>query len=301
MTKTDTLKFFYIISGLIFQNPTLGILIRNFLKAFASCSLIYAGMFYFCRFKIQSLIAIILGIFIAFKLISLETFIFLPVLLFILFCLNFKKSSSDIILFSGAVLLVSLKVFWATAINSYGIFFIPVLIIAVLCFLNKEYYKTAIVYLLILTIGFAYFNYKEGKNKIIPVTSERGVIYTYPVYDKTAQELVNYILKNTNKEDKILILPEGLFFNFLTNRNSEDYYNSYLPLYIETFGESRLIKNIEQNKPDYIFIHNFPTSDYYFKSICKDYGFNVCNFINKEYSPKSLLLGDFTVYVFEQK
>ena len=96
-------------------------------------------------------------------------------------------------------------------------------------------------------------------------------------------------------------MPEGLFFNYLTNRRSDDYYNSYLPLYVETFGEDRLIKNLKNDMPDYIILHNIPTGNYYFKSICLDYGFDVCNFINDEYVPKALSNADFTAYIFEKK
>ncbi len=301
MTQTATLRFFYIISGLIFQKPTLGILIRNFIKDLIPISLIFCGIHYFSKYKIKATIALLLGIFFTFKGLSVETFIFLPLLLIILACICCKNKTEEINIFSITALLMSLKVFWATTLNSYGLFFIPILIIALINYAKKEWHKTIIIYLLCLTLGFAFLNYKERTYKKIPITSNRGIIYEHSEYKTTAQELVNYILNNTKQEDKILILPEGLFFNFLTNRKSDDYYNSYLPLYIETFGENRLINSIKKNNPQYIFIHNFPTSNYYFKSICKDYGFEICEYINSEYRPKNLLLKDFTVYVFEKK
>jgi len=301
MSQTVTLRFFYISSGLIFQKPTLSILLRNCIKTALPLFFLYIGLYFFHKYKIKSIFALIIGVIFAFKFISVETFIFLPFLIFILFCFFYKKTSFENKIFSISVLLMSLKVFWATAVNSYGVFFIPILLIALISYLKKDFYKSVIIYLFILSVGFFTFNYNLKKEKTVPISSSKGLIYAQPVYNKTAQELVNYINANTKISDKVLILPEGLFFNFLTDRKSDDYYNSYLPLYVETFGDERLITSIKQNKPDYIFIHNFPTTDYYFKSICKDYAFKFCEFINNEYMPKDLLLNDFKVYVFEKK
>lgn len=301
MTQTATLKYFYIISGLVLQKQTLSILIRNFIRTTVPLILIYGGFYYFSKFRIKSIIALILGIVLGLKLISVETFVFLPFLLFILFCLFFKKTNFEYKIFSGSILLLSLKVFWSTVINSYGLFFIPILLISVIGYVKKDYLRAVSFYLILLTVGFIYFNIQGLKEKNIPIFSERGLIYASSEYNGTGQELVNFINHNTKPSDKILILPEGLFFNFLTSKKSDDYYNSYLPLYIETFGEERLIQSLTQDKPDYIFMHNFPTSNYYFKSMCKDYAFEICDYINKSYSPKTLLLNDFTVYVFEKK
>jgi len=301
MSQTVTLKFFYTISGLIFKKPTLGILIRNFIKTSVPFALIYGGIYYYPKFRIKSVIALFLGVIFGLKFVSESTFVFLPFLLVILFCVFYKKTSLDSKIFSFAILLMSLKVFWSTTLNSYGVFFIPVLLIALITYFKKDFQKTVFIYLLILSVGFTYLNINFRKEKNIPIVSEKGLMYVQKVYDKTAQDVVDYINKNTKPSDKILILPEGLFFNFLTGRKSDDYYNSFLPLYVETFGEERLIDSIKQNKPDYIFIHNFPTSNYYFKSICKDYGLSVCEFINNEYTPKDLLLNDFTVYIFSKK
>ena len=165
----------------------------------------------------------------------------------------------------------------------------------------KDYYKQISVYLILLSISFFIFFLPDRKNIKTLVKTQNGMIYVDKTYGKTSNNIIKFINEKTNEHDKILILPEGLFFNYLTNRRSDDYYNSYLPLYVETFGEDRLIKNLKNDMPDYIILHNIPTGNYYFKSICLDYGFDVCNFINDEYVPKALSNADFTAYIFEKK
>ena len=301
MSKTDTLNYFYSISGLTFQKQTLGLLARNFLMTIFPMALLYNGNYFLDKSKVKAYILFALSVFFIFKLASLETFIFLPLVLLILMCIFLRKQKEEVKVLSISAILVSLKVFWATALNSYGVFFIPILLIAVICFIKKEFQKYVAVYLTVLALAFFACNLPTRKTLSAPVKTNMGKIYVTSEYKDTSNNIIRFINENTKPTDKILILPEGLFFNYLTNRVSDDYYNSYLPLYVETFGEDRLIKTLKNNKPDYIIMHNFSTSDYYFKSMCNDYGFEICDYIKNEYSPKGLLYDSFTAYVFKKK
>lgn len=301
MSQTVTLNYFYTISGLIFKKQTLGILIRNFLITLFPLALIYYSFKTLSTNKIKAGIAFAISVILAFKIASLETFIFLPFLLLILFCIFYKKLSDEKKILIISALLISVKVFWATALSSYGVYFIPLLLIALITLAKKDYYKQISVYLILLSIAFFVFFLPDRKNIKTPVKTQNGMIYVDKTYGETSNNIIKFINEKTNAHDKILILPEGLFFNYLTNRRSDDYYNSYLPLYVETFGEDRLIKNLKNDMPTYIILHNIPTGNYYFKSICLDYGFDVCNFIKDKYSPKALSNADFTAYIFEKK
>lgn len=301
MSNTITLKYFYTVSGLIFQKQTLGLLFRNFLLTIFPLFMIYHGTCYLNKSKAKAYFLYGLSIFFTFKLISLETFIFLPVVLFITACILLKKQNLDIKILIISSLLASLKVFWATALNSYGIFFIPILLISIITLVKKDYHKYISVYFIILTIAFFSTTYPLRKDISHKVQTNYGKIYVSDFQKDTSKNIIKFISTETKSSDKILILPEGLFFNFLTNRNSNDYFNSYIPLYLETFGDKRIIKNLKSDKPDYIIIHNLPTSNYYFKSICRDYAFETCDFIKNEYTPKGLLNDDFSAYIFKKK
>ena len=128
MSQTVTLNYFYTISGLIFKKQTLGILIRNFLITLFPLALIYYSFKTLSTNKIKAGIAFAISVILAFKIASLETFIFLPFLLLILFCIFYKKLSDDKKVLIISALLISLKVFWATALSSYGVYFIPLLL-----------------------------------------------------------------------------------------------------------------------------------------------------------------------------
>ncbi len=301
MSQTVTLNYFYTISGLVFKKQTLGILIKNFLITLTPLLLIYYGIRTFSKNKVLSVLLCGLAVIIVFNVAGLETFVFLPLLLFIFTCIFYKNLSFELKILNFSVLLCSLKVFWSAGLNSYGVYFIPMLLIALINFVKKDYQKYVTIYLVLLSIFFFHFNLSERKYYSFPVKTEKGTYYVEKVYGETSDNIIKFINEKTNEHDKILILPEGLFFNYLTNRRSDDYYNSYLPLYVETFGEDRLIKNLKNDIPKFIILHNIPTGSYYFKSICLDYGFDVCNFIKDEYFPKAFSNDNFRAYIFEKK
>ena len=96
-------------------------------------------------------------------------------------------------------------------------------------------------------------------------------------------EFMEYVQRYTNPSDKVLILPEGPLVNFLADRKSDDYYNSLIPLYFDTFGEEKIIEHFEKNPPEYIVFNSRLSDDYGAKMICVDYGKNFCARVFENY------------------
>lgn len=114
--------------------------------------------------------------------------------------------------------------------------------------------------------------------------------------------LIYFIKVNTKKTDKIVIFPEGLMINFLTDRPSDGYYNSLIPIYIDAFGEEKLIKYFESNMPEYIVFNNVDMhKDYYVKNICNDYAFGFCGFVAKNYIYRKEIDFGFRYLIYERK
>ena len=63
-------------------------------------------------------------------------------------------------------------------------------------------------------------------------------------------------MKNTQKTDEIIIFPEGMMINFLSNRKTDGFYNSMIPLYEETFGVEMFRKHFSKKTPKYIIFKN---------------------------------------------
>ena len=124
-----------------------------------------------------------------------RVFIFLPFLLVILFCIFHKKLSDEKRILIISALLISLKVFWATALSSYGVYFIPLLLIALITLAKKDYYKQISVYLILLSISFFIFFLPDRKNIKTLVKTQNGMIYVDKTYGKTSNNIIKFINK----------------------------------------------------------------------------------------------------------
>lgn len=247
-------------------------------------------------------------------------FSFLPVVMTIYFIINFKKllqNPAKFILISTAIL-TSLKTFFMTNILLYGSFTLPLLLISLIViilddyskiideklkfpFAKKNSAKTLIVFLLVAG-GLSNFFYNIQKKEIysFPIKTERGRIDTENVWQKQTIKLLNFIEKNTKEEDKILFLPEGCTFNFLSKRPTDmQMYVLDIP-FVEALGEERITDRLLQYK--YIVIlegfglGGFGKPDYYKQSN------KITNFINKNY--KIIFVeqdGDTEILFFERK
>ena len=81
---------------------------------------------------------------------------------------------------------------------------------------------------------------------------------------------------------------------------SEDFYNSLLPLYVETFGEENIVDYFRQNKPDYIILNNKNMKDYYFEYICQDYALGFCGFVQENYLSEKVIQNGSNFLIFRK-
>lgn len=199
------------------------------------------------------------------------------------FIINFKRLLREektlILLLTG--LLTSLKTFYNTDLTMYGVFTLPLLFIAAIVIIKNDFldvieqktnisFKTLLVFLL-LSATISNLSYAIIKKNFYsnPIKTERGRIDTTEAWQKETEKLFSYLEKNTNKEDKILFLPEGAMFNFLSGHPTDmRMYVLDMP-FIETLGEDKITEGLTQY--EYIAIidgfglYNFDNPRYYFK------------------------------------
>ena len=311
MSHTQTLKYFYIHSGVFPHKQSFLAFGVTFLALFVPF-LIYLLPVIF-KNKIKNPILLLITTYTGICLMILfkngsayDIFFSIGILLFFVIILNFKKIINNLSLFIvvASISLISLKVFWGVILNSYGNYYIPLILLAISIlfkdkFTEKEWDYIGF-YVLILSLLIGFHNLKMIPSQNVPIKTLKGNLYVEKKY-KTTNQLLNFIEKNTKKTDKIIIYPEGMMINFLSDRKSDSFYNSMIPLYEETFGVDTYIKHFEKNMPKYIIFNSWNSSDYYFSIICEDYGFKFCEFVKNKYFEKSRLQGDFSYIIFERK
>ena len=292
MSATKTLYWFYSMTGLVFRPELIPIYLENFFKAAIPVAILYFINSYF----------ILPFIFIYCYFIStpeILTYIF-PLIL-ILYAVRFKHLTVKEKLFIPACLLVSMKIFFALTLQSYGIYFVPFALIPVFILAPQKLKKSLLIVVIMCSISIAVKNITTLFAKNIKTETQEGIVYSMPYIGNSINSLVEYIQNNTREEDKVLVYPEGLSINVMCNRDSDNKFYSLIPLYIETFGEDIIIKRFEITKPDYIVISNYDTSSYYYSYFGVDYAGKIFNYILKNYEKQAQIGDKLKFVVFKLK
>lgn len=297
MLRTDTLKYFYSHSGVFPSGFLFSVILKKFVETIIP--FIFLVLAFKANIKIFRILLLFAGLFLEFFVINELSYTFLPIVVTLWFVLDFKniKNNRPLFMLTLTSVLICLKGFWGLILYNYGVFFIPLLfvnIIGLICqkvedkTINKSVFG---LYLLVAGIVFMLLFLPKLMAKSVLLSTDRGAIYASEELAKPSNKLLDYLQKNTDKSDTVVIFPEGLMLNFLADRKSDNYYSSLIPLYVEMFGEDNIIEHFKQAKPDYIIFNNYDTKDYYFKYICKDYAVSFCEYVVDNYK-KVLVIQD---------
>lgn len=238
MSSSKTLYWFYSVMGLTFRFELIPIYIANIAK--------FICPIYWIRYQ--------------------EVIIWaLPVVL-LLGIIRFKTLKNNEIFFIIATLLISAKVFFALTLQSYGVYFLPFVLISFFILTPVKFRKILFSLLIIWSFIIGIFNINSLGHKNMKLDN-----------------VVKYIEEKTSETDKIVVYPECLAINVLTNRKSDNKFYSLIPLYVETFGEDLIIKRLEIIKPEYIILNDYNTSAYYFRKFGVDYAQDVLKWIESNY------------------
>lgn len=303
MSQSQTLKYFYLRQGVYFSPQLIAFGIKfSLMTAFAAFCFIYG---FKTKNKISAVLLVGLSAFFMAKVLNPLSFASIPILILIFAIFDFKnlKENTALQLLVFSSLVFGLKVFWGLIVQNYGVFFISFLLITFLALILDKFkdkninHKAIAIFIIYLAVIIGYQNFEHRKNH--PIETPRGKIFTDEYLYFATQSLVDYINKNTKKTDSVVILPEGAMINFLTDRPGDNFYTSLIPLYVEVFGEDKIIEHFKKNRPEYIVFDNWDTKDYYLRYICKDYAVSICNFVAENYTQEQVIDESFRYLIFK--
>lgn len=308
MSQTKSLTFFYQNSGIYLHPKT----IPTDFKLFLSFALPFCGILLgtnlFERKKLVSIIISLISsiVFFLYLINNIKVaFGFMPLFLLIFGISTYKKINFNTKILLISTLCASAKVFWVLLLQSYGNYYVSIILLSIFAILfnliPKKLEKTTGIIVLTISciIFFSNLNLRTKTNN--KISTSKGTIYTKKDIALSTNKLINFIEKDTQKNDKIVVFPESMMINFLTERRSDDFYNSLLPLYEETFSEKTIVKHFQTSKPDYFILNNLDMKDYYFKFICQDYAFDFCHFVSTNYTLTKIIDNDFRYLIFKLK
>lgn len=305
MSHSQTLNYFYQHKGIFFHKQTIPFLLREFLKTLFPIFLLFNADK--LKNKIWGVIVGIFAIWLILYSFNAASFAFLPILISIWFIFNFKsiQNNTKLMILTLSAILLSLKVYWAFIFVSYGLFLTGLLFITILALIFDKFKDKKInpliisFYIILVSISFCLHSIYAIKVKSSYLATSRGKIYPEMVQVEASDKLIKYIQANTKTTDTVVIFPEGLLINFLTDRKSDNFYNSLIPLYVETFGEDKIIEHFKQKKPEYIIFNNWDNKEYYFRYICNDYALSFCGFVAKNYTQEKVIDDGFRYLIFK--
>jgi hypothetical protein len=274
MCATKTLYYFYAKSGLIYCPALLKLYVINIIK-------------FLCPIYWNNYQEILIWAF--------------PVISLIFFTRLWKKNLyRKEIFFVMATLLISVKMFFALLLQSYGVFVLPFALIALGILISQKWRNFYAILLLLWGIIVGGCHITTLLNKNYEIKTSVGIVKATPYKGQSLEELVQYF-KSVPKNSEILVLPEGLVVNVLTETLSDNKIYSLLPLYIETFGEDAIINRLMTKKPDYIAISNYNTSGYYYRQFGQDYATQIMDWINQYYTLETTIEYGMSFSVYKLK
>lgn len=290
MTGTQTLKYFYASQGVFFTPKAFAVWGINLLKTGIPFALILWSCNYADKNRILYFILTVGFAVTAYSLSSPAVFVFLIPLLVLSAVFGYRKLKTNVplLLLVISAITVSVKSFWGLIPLNYGNYYIAIVLTAFLAifftFIDEKYQKNAAIFLIAISFSFLNLYIYERTLTTGKIASPQGKIYTYPEDAAAVSEVLSF-LNNDYGDAKAVIYPEGLMINFLSQNSlkADDYYNSMIPLYVESMGEEKFINNLKKTKPEFVIFTNQSTADYYFKNICTDYAQQFCMTVVKNY------------------
>ena len=275
MSTAKTLHWFYSITGLIFRWDLIPVYLFNIIK-------IAVPFLILERFKSYWLIPFIF-VYLYFT-VTPAVIIFAFPLILIMFVVRYRKLNSSEKFFIVASILISIKMFFALTLKAYGVYAVPFALVSIYILTPQKYRKTLFILTILTSLVLTVQNTKALMLKSFKIKTNRGVVYTTPYYGAPIKELTEFLTTSTAHADRVLVYPECLAVNFLTNRSSDNKFYSLIPLYVETFGENLIMDRLYITEPEYIIINNYDTSVYYYTKFGGDYAGRIMDYVKGNYS-----------------
>lgn len=309
LMNTKTLEYFYSNQGVLFSPAVFPVWIYNLLATGIPLGLMMLTYRFYEKNKIVSIALITIFALVGYKLLSPALFAFLTPLLFLVSIFGYKKIKTNIPLLLVIISAIgaSFKTFWGLTPMSYGCYYTPIVLIAffgvMFTFINEKYQKIAALFLIFVSFSFLNVYLFKRTTTTGKISSPHGTIYTYKQNADNINNILSILNNDENVNSTALIYPEGMIINFLSKNNikSDDYYNSLLPLYLESMGEEKFQKVLDEKNPEFIILTSQNTSDYYFNHICTNYAFNFCNQVEQEYQQEATFNGDIAFKIYRKR
>jgi hypothetical protein len=221
-----------------------------------------------------------------------------------------RKYDFKYIILNLSIILINIKYITFVNLSNYGTYSFPLLYLNLIIFIFNIYnqirnekfseiYKKIIVIVVILInlfLAIFYFNHicvQHSKYK--KVETPKGDIYINGKGYNNFLQMQNFINENLNEGDQILIIPEGLIYNYITGKESDGYMYNMLPSDFDIFGDKYYLNRLKQKNIKYIVVTSVWYGFYNAETFKTSFGKNIYeNYILQEYELCDTFINDYS-------
>lgn len=219
---------------------------------------------------------------------SFALFGLLPIINTLALAIFFKKIFEDKTMFVLMLCAITAcaKTFFFLNITHMGAFMFPVIFLATMVLIDKFTKQKIFVNTVLIAsiLLFLAFDITSLSAKNYELKTNHGAIYTYSKDGLQNETAIDFVLKHTTPNDKVVVMPEGSFINFATDRKGDNFYYNLSPLfYKDVFGEERIINHFKENMPEYFIIVPIDNIEYGSRYFGIDYAQNFYEMIVNNY------------------
>ena len=176
---------------------------------------------------------------------------------------NIIANDKTIFFLIVTALLLSQREFFRLSLTFYGTYSFPLLILSFCVLIENSLpkkllnikIKDLLEFVLIIFIGFYIHNTVSSiRITAFPLKTNKGTIYLDNYTKEVLGETIDYISNNIDKNATVLVLPEGNFINFITDRNVDLKCFMLDRLYHDAYGEEKSRDLIANTNSDYIIL-----------------------------------------------
>jgi len=236
-----------------------------------------------------------------------STSLLLLLFLFVLSSITFNRGKKHrhikhtiILVLTLSSLALTFRMAFYNTVDSYGFYLLVpssvCIIIAIYYYIplivRKYYNKRSHFLKIAFTVYFSAMCYSayahtvdiSGKKNKRLIT-DKGALYVHEFQYGATQYLINDFKSSLNKEDTILVLPEGYMLNYFLDVVPTSYNNSHLPdLTADSDRELALIQEIDEKEFDYVFIVPRYAFEWGLPVLGKDYLIDTIKHIDNTYN-----------------
>lgn len=168
----------------------------------------------------------------------------------------------------------------------YNIFFFKIIAGVLKSAWMRRCFNLGFLFIFILFV-ISHFNISRlcYQQRTLKVSSPRGTLYVFDnEREERCKELIEFLRDHTDKRESLVVFPEGLTINFLSERNNPLYYYIYLPIDLDKPEVSQdIITEMKNKNVDYVALIQRDTSEYGYAIFGKDYAKQLWNYISENY------------------